>query len=522
MNQEKYQSLVESTRGWIWELTRDGVFTYASSHVEPMLGYTPEEVCGLTPFDLMPEGEVDRIRKFFTDVVTQGESVIALRNVVLHKDGRRVALETSGVPLFDESGRVTGMRGINCLIPEHKLSEKAINESEARYRTLFESAGDAIFLMTGEMFVDCNQRTLELFGCKRMEIVGHSPVEFSPLVQPDGRDSVEKAGKKISKALDGDPQLFEWQHKKLNGTLFDAEVSLNPVALSTGVHLQAIVRDITERKRIEEMMMQSEKMTSVGELAAGMAHEINNPLAGMMQSAELMTKRLTEDMAANTVAASDAGTSMDAIRAFMNERGVYLMLDYIHESGVRAAKIVADMLSFARKSDSSFSPCDLVELMDQTVDLACNNYDLKKKFDFRQIEIIKKYEDNLPLVPCESAKIQQVLLNVLRNGAEAMQDAMGNDEENPPRFIIRLDCKRETGMVRIEITDNGPGMDEATRKRAFEPFFTTKPPDRGTGLGLSVSYFIISKNHDGKMSVESAPGRGTKFIIQLPLERKKD
>ena len=120
-------------------------------------------------------------------------------------------------------------------------------------------------------------------------------------------------------------------------------------------------------------------------------------------------------------------------------------------------------------------------------------------------------------MPCEGAKIQQVLLNVFRNGAQAMQE---EGVENPV-FIVRTKFEKERQMVCMEIEDNGPGMDEKTRKRIFEPFYTTKPSGVGTGLGLSVSYFIITENHGGEMSVESTLGSGAKFIIRLPLEGKK-
>ncbi len=127
-------------------------------------------------------------------------------------------------------------------------------------------------------------------------------------------------------------------------------------------------------------------------------------------------------------------------------------------------------------------------------------------------------KENLPDILCEAGKIQQVILNILRNGAEAMQTEAEQEKGKTPHFVLRLAHEQETGRVRIEIEDNGPGMDEAARKRVFEPFFTTKPVGVGTGLGLSVSYFIITENHGGEMSVESTPGEGTTFIISLPLE----
>ncbi len=182
------------------------------------------------------------------------------------------------------------------------------------------------------------------------------------------------------------------------------------------------IDDVTEKVRMEEMVIQSEKMLSVGGLAAGMAHEINNPLAGMMQNASVLAERLTNlEIPANQRAAE--GTSLEGIRDFMEARGIIRILERIHESGHRAAEIVTNMLNFAHKGDATFSECNMCDLFDQIVVLAGSDYDLKKNFDFRQIEIVREYEENLPLVTCESGKIQQVLLNILRNGAEAMQEA---------------------------------------------------------------------------------------------------
>ena len=147
------------------------------------------------------------------------------------------------------------------------------------------------------------------------------------------------------------------------------------------------------------------------------------------------------------------------------------MIDAIVASGHRVADIVDNMLSFARKSDSKVSPHHIEDLLDKTAALAATDYDLKKHYDFKRIEIRKEYAGDLPAVPCEGTKIQQVLLNILRNGAQAMQEA-GTES---PRFVFRTRFEADRNMAVIEIEDNGPGMDEQTRKRIFEPFFTTKP-----------------------------------------------
>ncbi|MCP4679148.1 MAG: AAA family ATPase [Deltaproteobacteria bacterium] len=271
--------------------------------------------------------------------------------------------------------------------------------------------------------------------------------------------------------------------------------------------------DITDRKRMEEIMIQSEKMLSVGGLAAGMAHEINNPLAGMIQNASVMINRMSDDIPANLKAAEASGTSMETIRKYMEAREIPRIVKNINESGQRVAEIIRNMLSFARKGDSFTHSHNLVDLLDKTLALAATDFNIEKHHDFRIIEINKEYEDNMPYVPCEGAKIQQVLLNILRNGAQAMQKA-GTPK---PQFIIRTRFEKEREKACIEIEDNGPGMNEEIRKRIFEPFYTTKPVGEGTGLGLSVSYFIITENHGGEMAVESQPGSGSKFIIRLPI-----
>jgi signal transduction histidine kinase len=262
-------------------------------------------------------------------------------------------------------------------------------------------------------------------------------------------------------------------------------------------------------------MIQSEKMLSVGGLAAGMAHEINNPLAGMLQTANVMSSRLniSRKNTANKEAAEKAGTTLQVIESYMELRGIPSMIEKINESGRRIAAIVNNMLSFARKSEDVFSTYDIPFLLDKTLKLAETDYDFKKQYDFKQINILKEYAENIPHLPCDISKIQQVFLNILRNGAQAMQSAKISD----PQLIIRVFIKDNEKKLTIEIEDNGPGISNEIKSKIFEPFFTTKPIGVGTGLGLSVSYFIITETHNGDLYVESNNDRGSKFIIKLPI-----
>jgi len=277
----------------------------------------------------------------------------------------------------------------------------------------------------------------------------------------------------------------------------------------------AVIRvdDVTERVRLEQIMVQSEKMLSVGGLAAGMAHEINNPLGGILQGVQNVSRRLMETLPANSRVAEEVGISMEDVQAYMHGRGVPLILDGIRESGLRASRIVANMLNFSRSSDSKRTPFDMATLLDQTLELIDSDYDLKKGYDFKKITIHREYDPSLPPVYCEGNQVQQVFLNLFKNAAEAMAEKDYKDET--PHFVLSTAVK--DGMAVIKIEDNGPGMASDTCKRVFEPFFTTKPPGKGTGLGLSVSYFIIVDQHGGTMEVFSALGQWTRFVIKLPL-----
>jgi len=312
--------------------------------------------------------------------------------------------------------------------------------------------------------------------------------------------------------------------RQSDGTVRYDDITVYPL-ITNGVEGAVIrVDDVTERVRMEEMMIQSEKMLSVGGLAAGMAHEINNPLGVILQASQNVLRRVSTDLPINSRIAEECGTTLAAVRTYLERREIPEFLDDIRKSGERAAGIVSNMLSFSRKAEGEGRPTNLGELLDQTLGLAESDYDLKKKYDFRQIEIVREYGPDAPMVVCQVSKIQQVFLNILRNGAEAMQEQRGGSGERganveTPRFILRV--MKDGEMVRVEIEDNGPGMDEATCKRVFEPFFTTKSPGVGTGLGLSVSYFIIVEEHGGTLSVESVPGAGAKFILRMPREGSK-
>jgi PAS domain S-box-containing protein len=357
-------------------------------------------------------------------------------------------------------------------------------------------------------FIMANPKIAEIFGYA-------SVAEF---IQCDFADLfVERSDREQSYATiarDGQVAGEVLRLKKKDGTHLLGLVTAHVIRNAAGdiEFIDGIIEDYTLRKVAEEALIQSEKMNSMGGLAAGMAHEINNPLAGIMQNAAVLGLRLTRDNTPNAKAAQQAGTSLDAIRTYAENRGLFHLVKRIQDASTRAAGIVHNMLHFARKGTSRRTPNHLGQLLDQAVALAETDYDLKKKYDFRRIDIVREYEPQLPVVSCEESKLQQVFLNILSNGAEAMS---AGDNTQKPRFVLR--AFKKNAAVRVEIEDNGPGMNAETCKHVFEPFFTTKPPGEGTGLGLSVSHFIITDNHKGEIGVQTAPGRGATFFVQLPI-----
>ena len=391
------------------------------------------------------------------------------------------------------------------------MQRKRNNEEMARLRNLLQNITDSMpsILLTVDdqiRVIQWNREAENYTGISVAEAEGKKLDEVFPQLA----NQTTKILNAILKSTIQKEEKINWSDSQ---QIRYMDITIYPL-ITNGI-TGAVIRidNVTDRIRMEEMMIQSEKMLSVGGLAAGMAHEINNPLAGIIQSMQVIQNRLLLDTPKNAAAAENSGISIKALQTYIKARGIDKMIENVSASGKRAASIVSNMLSFSRKSAYKFEMHDIAELLDKTVELASSDYDLKKKYDFRQIKILREYAPDVGPVLCEMTKIQQVFLNILKNGAQAM--VAKEYEGQSPSFTFRL--YKDQSLLKIEIEDNGPGMDIETRKRIFEPFFTTKDVGEGVGLGLSVSYFIITENHNGTMTVESSLGIGTKFSIGLPI-----
>ena len=333
---------------------------------------------------------------------------------------------------------------------------------------------------------------------------GQSAAKLFPVLGDDIDKHIQEAitqGKTVSTIQKKCPSL---------GKKKSAEITIYPLRSSaTGAVIR--VDDITARIRLQEVMIQTEKMLSVGGLGAGMAHEINNPLGAILQAAQNIERRLSPELSQNEQVAQEYGLTMEQLSKYLGKRQVFTMLTGIRESGLRVSKIVRNMLQFSRHNDAEMENCVLAEMLDRVIELARNDYDLKRNYDFKKFNIIRNYRHDIELT-CSRTSLEQVFLNLIKNAAHACSSEYSS-RSTPPQ--ISINGYQEEEVVTVEIADNGHGMDEETQKRIFEPFFTTKKVGEGTGLGLAVSYFIIVDQHKGDLRVDSTPGEGTTFSVVL-------
>jgi PAS domain S-box-containing protein len=339
------------------------------------------------------------------------------------------------------------------------------------------------------------------------------PLSWLKSVHPEDLESVENAIKGIEDKLDSGLDFPEFRIVKADGTIRWITFKIVPVRdlNDRAYRIAGLMEDITESKQTLEILVQSEKMKSMGGLAAGLAHELNNPLSGIIQGSQLIEQRFSSDLKKNVTAAEEAQVDLTSMNQYLEKRSVLRILGSIKDSGLRASKIISDMLSIARQSDSRKGSININSILDNIINISRSDYDMKKRYGFKNINIIKEIEETLPLITCNESEIGQVVLSLFKNSAQAMK----TDETNKtPTITIRANLVGEN--VKLEIEDNGPGMEEEVKSRVFEPFFTTRNKAEGTGLGLSISKTIITLNHKGAITVDSTPGEGTTFRIILP------
>ncbi|TIH15307.1 PAS domain S-box protein [Marinifilum sp. JC120] len=506
-SRQEYKDLIHTARSIIMRIDSEGKCTFFNEYAQHFFGYSDQEMIGNSVIGtLIPKTELgeSELEKLVQSITNAPEDFPANTNQNIRKDGSMTWVHWTNSPIFNEDGELTEILCVGTDITKRKKIETELQDTRNYIRNIIDSMPSVIIGVNSQ-----SQITQFNTAAQKMAVIPADKIEGTEV--EEAFPSLTKYAYSIAQAIENGTPETDIRTQGLIGPNSHQDIIIYP--LHDGMN-GAVIRidDATERVQIDEMMIQTEKMMSIGGLAAGMAHEINNPLGGILQGIQNIIRRISPDLPANIKAAENAGCSIDSIITYMEDRKIVKTLNGITDSGVRAASIVSGMLEFSRKSDSRKAPGDLRQIMDKASTLATQDYNPQKKYDFKKITIHKDYGENLKQTPCTATEIEQVFLNLLRNSAQAMIDWPEMDEQP----VISIKIRNMRDMVTCTVSDNGPGMDEITRKRVFEPFYTTKAPGSGTGLGLSVSYFIITQNHQGTFQVDSTPGKGTKFTIQLP------
>jgi PAS domain S-box-containing protein len=504
-SEARYRSVIENIQDTFYRTDAGGALIMLSPSGACLLGYDdPEELLGTSMEKLWKSAEAFQA---YVQILSEQGAVRGLEATLLRKDGSEVLVEATSNIYSDDSGFMLGLEGILRDITERKKTEELLRQSENKFSRLFRHSPDAILLADIDTGIvsEVNETFVTMMGFARDEIIGKTTDSVSFYVDPALRGQLYAILRR-----DGLLTNQELMVRTRDGRTLVCALLSHVMQIGEQRVAMSVFRDITELKKMQEMMIQAEKMLSVGGIAAGIAHEINNPLGIIMQSAQLLELRTLTSFPKNIAAAEKIGLDLRLLECYMNERNIPTCVRDIREAAKRAADIIRHMLDFSRRSDSDRKFCFVNEIIDRAITMAGSDYDLRKSFDFKRIQVIRDFTDPMPGIQCCETEIEQVVLNLLRNAAQAMGDVSDVD----PVITVRTRVIGEN--IVIEVEDNGPGIPSDTARRIFEPFFTTKPPGQGTGLGLSVSYYIVTQTHGGNIHVRSVPGRGACFYVEIP------
>jgi PAS domain S-box-containing protein len=451
-----------------------------------MLGYTEKELIGKSLNDIIVEKQY--IENYLEYAATRRMKECLFDAQVIAKSGGELVIDFSFSPIF-ESDQLIGFVGVARDITHKKRMEIALRASEERFRRLAENAEDIIYQYRFQP-----DRGFDYISPAVTEITGYAPGEFYAdpglildIVHPEDRQLMEKY-------LDGEGIFYQivsirfvsrdgdvvWTEQR-NVPIYDTDGSLTA--------MEGIARDVTDRKKLEEQLLQAQKLESIGTLAGGVAHDFNNILAIILGYISILRNHRHND-------------------ELFDEH-----IQVVQKAVKRGAGVVRELLTLARKTDTTFEPVSIGATLDELLSFLRNTFSKK-------IEITLRYDKELPSILADPNQLSQTLLNLCINARDAMPDG-GNLSINAS-LVSGADLHEQFPGIRddpyccISVKDSGVGMSKEVANRIFEPFFTTKELGKGTGLGLAVVYGIV-KSHGGFINVESEVGKGTTFLIYLPV-----
>ena len=381
--------------------------------------------------------------------------------------------------------------------------EAQLTHTRSFLDSIIDSMPSALFTLDHRGYIiQCNQQAADWLACERQPLVGKRLANYIEMFDRVDLNFDDKLK----------PEVKKFERIKLTLPIgnFPADITLYPLKDKNLSGLVIRIDDISQREKMEEVIMQTEKMKSVGGLAAGMAHEINNPLGAILQGVQNIQRRVQPGHNANQQSAEKYNLDLNAMNGYLEERQILKFINNIKDAGKRAASIVSNMLQFSRGNQKSLSQTSVRELLERALNIARADLELKT------IDIQLNDIDAEMTLQCIPSELEQVILNLLQNAAQALLEYKETVVSQDWKPQINITTEQQNEQVIIKVKDNGPGMNDETRRRIFEPFFTTKDVGLGTGLGLSVSYFIITAHHQGQLDVISSPNQGACFIIKLP------
>jgi PAS domain S-box-containing protein len=508
-----------------------------------ILGYAKEEILGKNWFDnFLPEDIRDKTKAVFKNLlngaIQDNENAV---NEVMTKYGKRRLISWHNALIQDMDGNITEILSSGEDITARKEAEIALKRSEENYRSIFENTKFGVFRSSMEgQYLSVNPAMAKMFGYLSPEDMIESIADIAQqsYVNPADRE-------RFVKLFESEVYAFETQRYRKDKTRFWVSTNTRPIKDETGKILcyEGIMEDITERKTAEDrieanrvslqqknielekayaelksaqsQILQQEKMASIGQLAAGIAHEINNPVGFIMSnlnSLQKYTERLAQfvDLQSQALEAVSVNDSnVGALLKNICDKRQTLKIDYIIgdlgniikeslEGAERVKRIVQDLKSFSRIDDAEYKMDDLNGGLESTINIVWN--ELKYK------ATVKKEYGDIPRTKCNLGQINQVFMNLLVNAAQSIKE----------KGDILVKTAGDNGMIHVTIADTGCGIEPDSLNRIFEPFYTTKEIGKGTGLGLSIAYDIIKK-HNGNIAVTSEVGKGTSFTISIPI-----
>lgn len=523
---------LEAANVGLWDLDLQDGENVLTPTVYRMLGFKPGDFeasfGGL--MSLLHPDDWPRMVAELAGLVGEGRDRFSLEVRFRYRDGGWRWILAQGMAVDrDCDGVPIRLQGLHLDVTQRRATEAALQESEASFRAIYDSVREAIFIhdIDNGAILSVNHRACEMFGLSETDFHAASFRDISedvpPYTQADAALWMMKAGA-------GEPQQFEWNARDARGRLFWVEVIMRRAMIGPNERLLTVMRDISVRKaqeaelrrnlahqlqlnrKLEEaqsQLLQSEKMAAIGQLAAGVAHEINNPIGFVSSNfgtLEGYLKTLFEIIEAGTGHSGEMAAGGRMQRLMEEKEYGYIKSDIgqlLSESrdGLnRMRKIVQDLKTFSHVGQVEWQWADLHAGLDSTLNIVWNELKYKCK-------VVKEYGD-LPPVWCLPSQLNQVFMNLLVNAAQAI--------ETRGEVTIRTG-RLGDAEVWVEVADTGKGIPKDSLERIFEPFFTTKPVGKGTGLGLSLSLNIVLK-HKGRFEVASEVGKGSIFRVILPVK----